>query len=89
MEFFAFCWRALFLSWVLRELSPLLALFASRILLEALKMYKDLLTEILSACGLTIWNPFGLNSGSNFDDVNYADIVIPNTEQTEPEQKAC
>lgn len=79
----------MFLSWVLRELSPLLALFASRILLEALKMYKDLLTEILSACGLTIWNPFGLNSGSNFDDVNYADIVIPNTEQTEPEQKAC
>ena len=72
-------------------MSPLLALFASRLLLEALTMYKDLLTEILNACKLTIWNPFGANNGLNgqLDDVNYADIIPADITQTEPEQKIC
>lgn len=81
----------MFLDWILKELSPLLSLFASRILLEMLKMYKDILTEILSACSLSIWNisnfDFG-NNGNIYGDVNYADIV-PNAVQTEPGQKAC
>ena len=81
----------MFLSYVLKKLSPLLALFASRLLLEALKMYKDLLTEILNACKLTIWNPFGTNNGLNgqLDDVNYADIIPSDITQTKPEQKLC
>ena len=81
----------MFLSYILKKLSPLLALFASRLLLEALTMYKDLLTEILNACKLTIWNPFGANNGLNgqLDDVNYADIIPADITQTEPEQKIC
>lgn len=74
----------MFLSYVLKKLSPLLALFASRILLETLTMYKDLLSQIMDNCKITLWNPFGTNSGT-IDDVNYADIEL----QTEPEQKLC
>lgn len=77
----------MFLSYVLKKLSPLLALFASRILLETLTMYKDLLSQIMENCKITLWNPFGTNSGT-IDDVNYADIELQTT-QTEPEQKLC
>lgn len=77
----------MFLSYVLKKLSPLLALFASRILLETLTMYKDLLSQIMDNCKITLWNPFGTNSGT-IDDVNYADIELQTT-QTEPEQKLC
>jgi hypothetical protein len=77
------------LSYVLEKLSPLLALFASRLLLEALQMYKDLLLEIFSGCGLSGWNMFSLSGGDNqLDNVNYADIE-PETESTEPNQKLC
>ena len=76
----------MFLSWIMREIAPLLGLFASRILLEALKMYKDLLLEILSACGLTIYTLSKSSVGNNMGDVNYADIIA---EQTEPGQKLC
>lgn len=79
----------MFLSWILQKLTPLLALFAARILLEALQMYKDLLLEIFSGCGLSGWNMFGLNGSDNqLDNVNYADIE-PETESTEPNQKLC
>jgi hypothetical protein len=77
----------MFLSYVLKKLSPLLALFASRILLETLTMYKDLLSQIMDNCKITLWNPFGTNSAP-IDDVNYADIELQTT-QTEPEQKLC
>lgn len=77
----------MFLSYVLKKLSPLLALFASRILLETLTMYKDLLSQIMDNCKITLWNPFGANSAP-IDDVNYADIELQTT-QTEPEQKLC
>lgn len=76
------------LSWVLKKLTPLLALFAARMLLEALQMYKDLLFEIFNACKLSIWNPFGMNNGikSEIDDVNYADIKV---ESQTPEEIRC
>lgn len=81
----------MFLSWILKKLTPLLALFAARILLEALTMYKDLLFEIFNACTFTFWNPFNGGSGLNgeMDDVNYADIYSSEITQTEPEQKLC
>ena len=76
----------MFLSWIMREIAPLLGLFASRILLEALKMYKDLLLEILSGCCLKIYTLSKSSVGNNMGDVNYADIIA---EQTEPGQKLC
>lgn len=81
----------IFLSWVLKKLAPLLALFTSRLLLEALTMYKDLLFEIFNSCKLTFWDPFNGGSGLNseIDDVNYADIYPSEITQTEPEQKLC
>ena len=86
----------MFLSMILKKITPLLALFSAKIILEALKMYKDLLFEILNACGLNIFIPlFGgddnnnLLSGNTLDNVNYADIYPTEITQTEPEQKIC
>jgi hypothetical protein len=81
----------IFLSWILKKLAPLLALFAARLLLEALTMYKDLLFEIFNACRLSIWNSFnfGNNISGVLDDVNYADIHPSEITQTEPGQKLC
>ena len=76
----------MFLSYVLKKLSPLLALFASRILLETLTMYKDLLSQILGSCKVSLGNSYNVNG--TMDDVNYADIELQTT-QTEPEQKLC
>lgn len=79
----------MFLSFILKKLKPLLALLASRLLLEALQMYKNLLMEIIECFKL-----FGAsikfianNVNGMIDDVNYADIIT--TEQTEPEQSIC
>jgi hypothetical protein len=79
----------MFLSWILQKLTPLLALFASRLLLEALQMYKDLLFEILSACGLSGWKMFVIQGNEQINDVNYADIISSESEATEPNQKLC
>lgn len=86
----------MFLSMILKKITPLLALFSAKIILEALKMYKDLLFEILNACGLSIFIPlFGGNddnnllSGNTLDNVNYADIYPTEITQTEPGQKIC
>lgn len=79
----------MFLSWILQKLTPLLALFASRLLLEALQMYKDLLLEILSGCGLSGWKMFVIQGNEQTNDVDYADIISSESEATEPNQKLC
>lgn len=80
----------MFISYILDKLAPLLALFASKLILEALKMYKDLLFEIFRGCGLSIWNPFGWKPlESTLDNVNYADIELKENEQTTPNQITC
>ena len=65
------------------KLRPLLELFASRLLLETLRVYKDLLMQLLDAC------VFGWKNNqlvSVIDNVNYADIIPT---QTEPNQSIC
>lgn len=74
----------MFLNFVLEKLKPLLALFASRLLLETLQAYKDLLMQCYKACA-TGWNGSGSIIGT-IDDVNYADII---PEQIIPEQNIC
>lgn len=77
----------MFMSYVLKKLEPLLSLFASRLLMETLQMYKDLLLQIHESCMLTFWTPFqnGTIAGE-MDDVNYADIIPT---QTQPNQNIC
>jgi hypothetical protein len=67
----------------------LVALLASRLLLEALQMYKNLLMEIIECFKLFGANIKFIANNVNgaIDDVNYADIIV--TEQTEPEQTIC
>ena len=77
------------LSFVLKKIKPLVALLASRLLLEALQMYKNLLMEIIECFKLFGANIKFIANNVNgaIDDVNYADIIV--TEQTEPEQTIC
>lgn len=71
----------MFLNFILEELSSLLALFSSKLFLETLNTYRNLLNEIFEKCSI----PFAPTVG-NIDNVNYADIT-PN--KTEPEQTIC
>lgn len=70
------------LEMIINYLKPLIELFASKLLLETLKMYKDLLQQLLDACA------FGWGDGrvNEIDNVNYADIIPV---QTQPEQAKC
>lgn len=71
------------LSYILKKLAPLISLCASRLLMETLQVYKDLLNQILENCA------FGWNNNpliGNIDNVNYADIIPT---QVEPNQSIC
>ena len=71
------------LSYILKKLTPLISLCASRLLMETLQVYKDLLNQILENCA------FGWNNNpliGNIDNVNYADIIPT---QVEPNQSIC
>lgn len=73
------------MNYVLEKLKPLLSLFASRLLLESLKAYKDLLEDILNNCKIPTFK-FGNKLIGTIDDVNYADIIPT---QVEPKQSIC
>ena len=73
------------MNYVLEKLTPLLSLFASRLLLESLKAYKDLLEDILNKCKIPTFK-FGNKLIGTIDDVNYADIIPT---QVEPKQSIC
>lgn len=73
-----------FLNFIMDKLKPLLTLFASRLLLETLQAYKDLLTQCLRACSFNL--PGGSSIIGNIDNVNYADIIPT---QVVPEQNIC
>ena len=80
----------MFLNWVLEKLTPLLALFASRLLLETLNTYLSLLKQLLDCfMGFDINSILKNNNG--IDNVNYADIINNNmvSEQTQPNQSFC
>lgn len=73
----------MFLSWIMEKVKPLIELFAAKLLMETLQMYKDLLIQLLDAC------VFGWNNNKLvgvIDNVNYADIIPT---QTEPNQSTC
>lgn len=80
----------MFLSRILKELSPLLGLLASRLLLEALNMYINLLKQIFKCIPIfRFGDTFGVTQDliSTIDDVNYADIT--NNEKKSPDQTIC
>lgn len=72
----------LFTSWILEKLAPLLGLLASKLLMETLQNYRDLLQSILDNC---MFNLQGSRVEGAIDDVRYADII---PQQTEPEQES-
>ena len=70
------------INYILDKLAPLIALFTSRLLLESLKAYKDLLENILKNCKIPTFNKLA----GVIDDVNYADIIPT---QVETKQSTC
>lgn len=64
-------------KFLMKQLAPLIELFVSKIVLETIKFYKEILTNLINACFSTSSGGAGNGSGDGgaIDDVNYADIV--------------
>lgn len=61
-------------NYVMSQLAPILNLFISKLALETIKAYKDLITDLIKNCIPSL--SFGGNTeGINIDNINYADIV--------------
>ena len=74
------------LQFIIEKLTPILALFASKLLLESLKLYKDLLESLLKDCSITLFK-FGNNRiNGGIDDVTYAEIT---TQETPNQETIC
>ena len=74
-------------QWLMDEIKPLLELFVSRVMLETVRFYMELLSQLISACGFA----FGLGSGNNYgsNDINIINLgdatgadIIPSGERT-------
>ena len=65
-------------NFLMSELTPLIELYVSKITLETIKFYKELLNNLLESC----ISSSGTNVQSVIDNVNYADIIpvenVPN-----------
>ena len=72
------------LQFVLAQLQPLFELLASKILMEQLKYYKDMITLMLKACKFNFGNKS--TDPNRLDEVNYADIDTP---PTQPQTSEC
>ena len=73
----------LLINFLMEKIRPLLELFAAKLLMETMKIYKDLLMQLMQNC-LIGWKRNPLTS--TIDDVNYADIIPT---QIQPNQQNC
>ena len=63
-------------KFLMDKLGPLIKLFVLQMLLETIRDYKDLILQLITACGMIPINFARLPDGTlNIDDVQYADIV--------------
>ena len=73
-------------NFMMQQLKPLLELLISKLALETIKYYKELIMNLIVNCIPQI--PLWYGSPTTIDNVNYADIVAAtggDTEQTTPE----
>ena len=75
-------WQEL-LNFILDQLKPLAELLTNKLVMEQVKEYKELLTQLLKACALN-WKSNNLTS--QIDNVNYADIIDV---ETSPKTSIC
>lgn len=69
------------LDYLLEQLRPLAELLASKLAVESIKYYKELLAQLIQACGSINFRSSQINS--NIDNVDYADILpVESTPQT-------
>ena len=58
------------------KLMPIIKIFTMQLLLETIRDYKDLITQLITVCGMLGIKIATYADGTlNIDDVNYADIV--------------
>lgn len=73
-------------NYMMEQLSPILQLFISKIALETIKAYKDLIMNLILNC-IPILSFGNQRVGTMIDNINYADIV---PKETSPEEnKNC
>lgn len=80
------------MQWLLSELKPFLELFVSRVVLEAVRDYVELLSQLVRLCGLLGGSNYGGNYIGDFDfidlgDVYGADIIPSDLVNNNPEGK--
>ena len=69
------------MMWLLSELKPFLELFVSRIVLESVRYYIELISQLIRFCGLFGGSGYNGNYGGDFDFINLGDVygadIIP------------
>lgn len=80
------------MQWLLSELKPFLELFVSRVVLEAVRDYVELLSQLVRLCGLLGGSKYSGNYIGDFDfidlgDVYGADIIPSGLVNNNPEGK--
>ena len=80
------------MMWLLSELKPFLELFVSRIVLESVRYYIELISQLVRFCGLAGGSAYNGNYGGDFGfidigDVYGADIVPSDLVNNNPEGK--
>jgi hypothetical protein len=73
------------MQFLIEKITPALKIFAMELLLETIRDYKDLITQIITTCGLSIMSYTKVGSENLIiDEVTYADIVpvleVPNND---------
>lgn len=72
-------------KWLMQQLKPLIALFASRIVLETVKDYTNVIMQLIQECSLGFLD-FGEGNIYAIDNVKYADII---PKSTKPKTDNC
>ena len=76
-------------KFVMDQLKPLLELMIAKIALETVQYYRDLIEQLIGQCIPNIMIPGVNSSPTTIENVNYADIVEPQTEPEEVNKKQC
>jgi hypothetical protein len=63
------------MDYLIEQITPLLKIFAMQLLLETIRDYKDLITQIIEYCIIPIPDLNLAKDSLRLDNVNYADIV--------------
>lgn len=73
-------------QWLIEQLTPLMELFVSKLLLETINDYRILLKQLINFCSMGFSLGTGTKADTYIDNANYADIVPT---QVNPNKNNC